>query len=267
MPKPQPEAANRKNAILLRLAADPRQLAAKSSALPTNPQARLAMLLGEIDEVVLPRVLHVTSGDPDAARLTAHLIVSHRRLIGIETQDRPKSLADTGRKAEPGAQALMFAARLVEIAEWRGDLSLSVSHRAAPPSHAEIACSVTALRQALDLPPSESACDRLQRLVEAQAVARLHWSGKSPQAQFSGTSAWRVTLQTIAYNYLKMHNHSKTDTHTGPLRTSLLRTEGLLIPIGTDLAIVMASLDRQGFAAVLPRQTGFDLIAAWQSRG
>ena len=258
MRQAQDDAATRKSALLARLAADPRQLAAERGVLPRSPEARLAMLLGAIDEIVLPRVLHVTSGEREAARL----IVSHRRLIaiarliGIETQDRPKAPTD------PGALARMFAARLVEIAEWRGDLSLSVGLRTTPPGRAEIACSVTALRQALALPPPESAFDRLQRLVEAQAVARLHWSRKSPQAQFSGTSAWRATLQTIAANYLKMQSHPRANARTGPLRA-----EGLLIPIGTDLGIVVACLDRQGFAAVLPRQTGLDLIAAWQSRG
>lgn len=252
MPQAKDDAASRKSALLARLAASPHQLAAARAALPGTPEARLEALLDEIDETVLPRVLHVTSG----SRETARLIVSHRRLIGIETQDRPKP------KADPDALAQVFAAGLAQIALWRGALSLSVSPRTAPPGRAERACSVAAIRQALALPPPENACDRLQRLVEAEAVARLHWSGNSPQARFSGTQAWRATLQMIAANYLKMQSQTRANVRTGPLRT-----EGLLIPVGTDLGIVVASFDRQGFAAVLSRQTGLDLIAAWQSRG
>lgn len=252
MPQAKDDAASRKSALLARLAASPHQLAAAHAALPGTPEARIEALLDEIDETVLPRVLHVTSGPREVARL----IVSHRRLIGIETQDRPKP------KPDPDALAQVFAGRLAQIAQWRGELSLSVSPRSAPPGRAGRACSVAAIRQALALPPPENACDRLQRLVEAEAVARLHWSGNSPQAQFSGTQAWRATLQTIAANYLKMQSQTRATARAGPQRA-----EGLLIPIGFDLGIVVASVDRQGFAAVLSRQTGLDLIAAWQSRG
>ena len=244
------DAANRRQALLLRLAAEPRKLAAMRSTLPSALQARLAVLLSEIDGVVLPRRLQVKSGALDVACL----IVSHRRLVNIEMQGRQETPTDNPTLAS------VFAVRLVEIAEWRGDLSLCVSRRVAPPGHVEIACSVASLRQALDLVMTESAFDRLQRLVEAQTLAQLRWTAGGAQVKFSGTPAFKTTLHTIAANYLRMLVHSRADGRAGAVRT-----EGLLIPVESHQAIVVASFDKQGFAAILPRQTSLDLIGAWQS--
>ena len=245
------EGTVRAEALLLRLATEPRPLAAERSALPEAAAARLVVLLREIDGIVLPRRLHVKSGPRELARLT----VSHRRLISIEMPGRPTPAPETTDLA--GA----FAARLVEIAEWRGDLALSVSRRSASPCRAEVACSVAALRQVLDVALTESAFDRLLRLVDGQALARLRWTAKGAQVQFSGTPALRTTLHAIASNCMKMWAQSRADARTGPVRT-----EGLFLPLEDDLGIVVASLQKQGFAAILPRKSGLDLISAWQSR-
>lgn len=245
------EGTDRAKALLLRLASEPRHLVAERSALPDTVPARLAVLLDEIDGIVLPRRLHVRSGPRDLARL----IVSHRRLVSLEMPGRATPTAETPDLA--GA----FAARLVEITEWRGDLSLAVTRRPAAPGRAEVACSVEALRQVLDVAMTESAFDRLLRLVDGQALARLRWTAKGAQVQFSGTPALRTTLHAIASNCMKMWAQSRADARTGPVRT-----EGLFLPLSDDLGIVVASLQKQGFAAILPRQAGLDLIAAWQSR-
>jgi hypothetical protein len=245
------DATSRRDALLLRLAAEPGEIAAERGILPGTLVARLDMILGEIDGIVLPRRLHIKSGPRDVARL----IVSHRRLVGVEMPGRPPISPDSPNLA------LSLAARLVEISEWRGEVSLSVSRRAVSPDHAEIACSVASLRQALDLAMTESAFDRLLRLAEVQTLAQLRWTARGAQVQFSGTPALRTTLHAIAANYMKMRVQSRADGRTGALRT-----EGLLIPVEPDLAIVVASLDKQGFAAILPREAGLELISAWQSR-
>ena len=100
----------------------------------------------------------------------------------------------------------------------------------------------------LELIETESAFDRLQRLAESQMLASLHWSETSTQPTFSGATSWQVTLGTISTRFLKMQAHSRADSRAGPVRT-----EGLLIPIGADLAVIVAGFDKQGFAAIYTR--------------
>lgn len=244
-------AADRRGALLLRLAAEPGTLAAERATLPPTLEARLDVLLKEVDGIVLPRSLQVTSGHQDVARL----IVSHRRLVGIKMPGRSPVPPD--RPDLPDA----LAARLIEIAKWRGPLSLSVSRRAAPSDHAQVACSVASLRSAVDLALTEGAYDRLLRHVETQAFALLAWTANGAQMQFTGAPALRTTLQEIAGSYLDMARKSRAEAKTGPVRT-----EGLMIPVEGDLAIVVAGFDKRGLVSVLSRKTALDLIAGWQSR-
>jgi hypothetical protein len=238
--------------LLQRLAAEPGALAAERRTLPGTLQARLAALLDAIDSIVLPRKLLVKSGHQEIG----HLIVSHRRLVDIEMPGRTS--------VPPGSTSLAFTlgTRLVEMAAWKGGLSLSVLRRGAAAGRAEIACSVPALRSALDVATTEGAYDQLIRLVETQTFALLRWTAKGAQVQFTGTPSLRTTLHAIAESYLDMAAKTRADARAGALRT-----EGLMIPVEGDLAIVVANFGKQGFVSVLPRQTALDLVAAWQSRG
>ena len=78
------EAVNRRAELLQRLKTDPTLLAAEHRFLPQGVGARLAMLLREIDEIVLPRVVRLNAGSRDVARL----IVSQRRLISVDMPGR-----------------------------------------------------------------------------------------------------------------------------------------------------------------------------------
>lgn len=243
------ETGNRRGELLARLSTDPRSLATRLQLLPSTVEARLSAFLTEIDEIVLPRVLHLHSGSRQVASLT----VSHRRLIGI---DMP------GRSAVPGdAKDLpdLFAARLVEIAETRGDFLLTVGRRPSHPNHAETACSVAALNQALALATTQNAFDRLLSQAGTQSIAQLVWSGTGTQPQFSGAPDWAVPLQRFANNYRAMATDHPADARVGPLRT-----EGLVIPLTAGRVLVIASLESRGFAVVLARQIGLELVASWQ---
>ena len=243
------EVGNRKGELLARLSTDPQYLATGRHLLPPTAEARLSTFLMEIDEIVLPRLLHLHSGPREVARLT----VSHRRLIGIDMSDRPA--VPGGAEDLPG----VFAARLVEIAQTRGELLLTVGRRPALPNHAETACSVTALNRALALVTTQNAFDRLLRQAGTQSFAQLVWSGTGAQPQFSGAPEWVAPLQRFAESYLAMGKDHRADARVGPLRT-----EGLVIPLTAAQVLVIASLESRGFVVILPRQIGLELIASWQ---
>ena len=249
-PGPWVEVGNRRGTLLARLATGPRSLAA-GPLLPPTLEARLAALLTEIDEIVLPRLLRLQSGPREVACLK----VSHRRLIAIDMPNRAALPANAGDL--PG----LLAARLVAVAETRGPLLLTVGRRTAPPTQAEPACSVAALREALALATTQTAFDRLLHQAGAQSAALLVWSETTPQPQFSGAPEWATALHGFAENYRAPHREHRADARVGPLRT-----EGLAFPLSEGLVLVLANLESRGFAAVLSRQIGLEMIASWQMR-
>ena len=240
---------NRRGALLARLASDPRQLTLVRQALPGLAEARLSALVQEIDETVLPRLLRLRSGARELARLT----VSQRRLVDIEMPGRapvPK---------EPDHLPHLFAARLLELADTTGELSIATARRPSHPNHAETACSVAALRQALAVAATRTAFDRLLPRIEAKSSARIVWSTSVAQSQFSGAPEWMVPLKLWAERFEAMNRQ-----HPGSARVGLQGTQGVAIPFATGQLLVMAGLDKRGFAAVLPTAVGLDIIASWQ---
>ena len=241
---------NRRDQLLARLSADPQKPATERRPLPRSVEARLVSLLTEIDETVLSRVLRLYSGP----REIAQLIISHRRLIDINLP---------GRAAIPAGaedQANLLATRLVEIAEMRGELSLTIGRRPAHPNQAENACSITSLGHALNVATTQNGFDRLLRQAAAMSVAQLIWSDDIAQPHFSGAHGWITLLRMFAEKYRTTGPVQKVGAAFGPLRT-----EGLAIPLTAGELLVIASLEKKGFAAILPRAEGLKLIAAWQS--
>jgi hypothetical protein len=245
------ESDDRRSEILARLGTDPRQLGVERRSFPQGVAARLAAMLKEIDETVLPRVLCLTSNRGEVARLT----VSHRRLIAVDLPGRPFAPRDTDTLPD------LMAARLVEIAETRTDLVLTIARRASVPDHAETACSVLALTKSLETATPQNAFDRLLDQASARCQARLLWSATNAQMHFSGAEDWKVPLQTLVANFRAMGRDRQVDARVGPLRT-----EGVAIPVDADRVVVIAVHDKKGFAVVLPREAGLAMIAAWQSR-
>ena len=233
-------------ARLARLSTDPKRLVAERRLLQSTLAARLRALLTEIDEIVLPRILHLHSGPHEIARL----VVANRRLIDIATSDHPTAGGD------PDDLAARCAARLVEIAGLRAPLSVTISRRVSQPNRVEAACSVDALELALGLSAAESDFDRLAQRIFSLATARLWWSEGSPRVQFSGATEWAGPLQTYAARYKKISEKPVVDGRIRPTDT-----EGLMIPISTLQILVIAIQGKRGFVAVLPRDAGLEAIA------
>jgi hypothetical protein len=243
--------ANRRGALLARLSAAPGQLAAERRLLPQGADARLEALLTEIDEIVLPRVLHLTSGAQDVA----WLVVSHRRLIDVEMPGITAVPNDAGSRPD------LLATRLIDIAKTRGALSATVGRRPVMPNHAETACSVTALRQALAQVTTETAFDRLLHQVKAPCIALTQWDAAGGGPRFSGPDSWMKPMKTLSERFLAMGRHLHGDARLGPQGT-----QGAAIPMPGQQILIMASLEQRGFAAVLPSDIGLRIISDWQRR-
>lgn len=243
-------AGNRSGDILMRLAADARALAAERRLLPRGVEARLAFLLREIDETVLPRLMRLFCAGREVARLT----VSQRSLIALDMPGRPSMPEDAADLVD------ICAPRLIELANLRSDLSLKVERRPAQPSRALAACSVPALTLAVALTSSQSAYDRLLRQAEARSFARLMWSEANPAAQFAGAPEWKALLATVADSYRGLRQAQGSGARFAPSQL-----DGLAVPVSEDKLLVMASVQGKGFAVILPSQSGLDMIAAWQS--
>ena len=241
------EAVSRRAELLHRLKTEPNLLAAERRFLPASVGARLAALLREVDEIVLPRVLRLNSGSRDVARL----IVSQRRLISVEMPGR----APIAHQTDSLADAMV--GRLVEIAETRGELSLTIGRRTSVPNHAETACSVAALRAALANAATRNGFEHQLRHASAQSSAQVLWSDGSSQTHFSGAPEWEAPLRALVERYRALGK-----SHPAA-RVSPQRTEGVVIPVDAQRVVVIASVETKGFAVVLPRKAGLELVAAW----
>ena len=242
------ETDSRRAELLRRLTTEPPKLAAERRTLPSAAGPRLTALLREIDEIVLPRVLRLTVGSKELARL----IVSHRRLIAVEMAGKPAAVQGSAGLAD------LLAARLVEIAETRAALALTITRRTAAPNHAEAACSVTSLRAALAEATAQGAFDRQLRNATANCSACLLWSDLTPQSHFSGTEVWAEPLKTLVQQFRAIARGNQNAARVSPVRT-----RGVVIPVDDTLVIVIASLETKGFAVVMPRKAGLDMVAAW----
>lgn len=242
------EAVGRKSELLRRLRTEPSVLASERRSFPAGAGPRLAALLRDIDETVLPRVLRLNDGPREVARLT----VSHRRLISVEVPGRLATVSH-----DLGLPDLL-AARLIDLVETRAGLSLTITRRQTVPKHAEPACSVASLRLALTGATPQAAFDRQLHHATARSQAQVVWSDQIPQIQVSGAEDWAEPLMTLVEHY----RNSGRGNRAAP-RMSPVRTQGVAIPVDDALVVVIASLETRGFAVVLPRKAGLDLIEAW----
>jgi hypothetical protein len=241
--------ADRKAALLARLAAEPVARPSAGVVLPQGSAARLAAIVAEIDETVLPRVLLLHVGRQEVGRIT----VSHRHVIAVDLPGRPRPASD------PDRFALLLAARFAEIAATPGELVLAIARRTGTPQGAEPSCSLAALRAALSAATTRTAFDRLRDLVSARAQAQLVWTDPGAPSQFSGLQDWAPTLQAMARAFEARAGLTTADALIGPQNA-----EGLAFPISGQQILILARLDRQGLAAVMPFAAGLAAIAAWQ---
>lgn len=242
---------DRKAALLQRLhGAEPPRAAGAGFALPEGAPARLAALLREIDETVLPRILSLHCGGTEAGRIS----VSHRHVIAVDLAAQPA--------AQSGSLAQRCASGLTTLAEMSGPLTLWTLRRSGVPGHAEPALSVSALQAALASSPTGNAFERLHDLLRRTALARLEWAGPNPRPQFSGLPDWAPALQNLAAASI-----TGAQSPAKGAQISRPRTEGLAIPLSGQQILILARLDQSGIAALMPFAAGLEAITAWQRGG
>lgn len=226
-------AGGRADEVLALLAADD---VAVGHMLPPDPTARLARITREIDETVLPRVLLLRAGGVEIGRIAVA-----RRRVGAVTlpglQDEP-----------PTARSL--AARLAGIAAAPGDIALTVLRAPTGPGADGTGCPVADLRAALASTGAHCGLDRLKALLLARDAARLTWAEGDTGAQFSGAAEWQPALTHLAAAF-------RSAVRRGP------GAEGMAIPLSGQQVVILARLDHQGLAAVLPLVLGLDALGAW----
>ena len=235
--------------LLCRFSTSAQQLAAEYEKLPDSPDSRLRNLLAEIDETVLSRCVTLRAADKTVARLT----ISNRRLVAIDMSD----------KATPQAQSQSiadhFAECLVAIAMISAPLSVTADRRPAQSDSLESTCSVSALKSALGQDAGQSAFEQFAQVIAPQAIARVSWSASAAHPDFSGKPDWQDLLEAYAREFRNRGKGGRSGTHFEPDET-----EGVVIPLSPDLALVIAGVADQGIAAVLSQTAGFEAIAAWQ---
>jgi hypothetical protein len=241
---------------LLRLAATPGQLAAERHAVPDAQHARLLTILREIDETVLPRCVDLCIDRNPVARLT----ISQRRLVRLELARRGALRAD------PSVMVRVLADALSALSALPGSMSMVVRRRAVATPSPETACSVAQLRLALavDLQGQGTAqeaagLDRLAETLERTAQATCRWtSGQAPLA-FAGAPEWTEQLARAADRF-----RQRSDGGPDNRRFGAQRTQGLAVPLGEGLLLVLAGQGNGGLAAVMPETDGMAAIAHWQ---
>lgn len=217
--------------VLALLAGD---VAPAGQVLPQGAATRLDRITREIDETVLPRVLLLRAGGQEIGSIA----VSRRRVVGVTLP---------GLTQEPPSGRLV-AERLARIVAHPGDLALTILRGAADPGAAGAGCSVPDLRAALANAVSHGGFDRLSARLLSRDAARLTWDEGNAAAPFSGAAEWQPALRHLAAAF-------RTSAGAG--------AEGLAIPLSGQQVVILARLDRQGLAAVLPLAFGLDAIGAW----
>lgn len=240
---------SRLDGLLYRFSTSAQQLAAEYGKLPDSPDSRLRSLLAEIDETVLSRCVTLRAADQTVARLT----ISNRRLVAV---DMP---GNANPQAKSQSTADYFAQCLVAIATTGAPLSVTADRRPAQSDSLETTCSVRTLKSALGHDAGQSTFEQFAQMIAPQMIAQLSWSASAAQPDFTGEPDWQDLLQAYAREFRNRGKGNRSGAHFEPDET-----EGVVIPLSADQALVIAGVADQGIAAILPQAAGLEAIAAWQ---
>ena len=236
--------------VLSRLSTEPSALAKERKSLPSAPRARLNVLLREIDETVLARIVRVRSPEGELALLD----IANRRLLGMTLVGRDASLAG------PLADDVMaFAESLLDICQKATGYTVerpSVRDRNLGDASSY---AVPALRDAMGLDHKACSIDLLSQMIEPHAVSMLTWESGFEQVVFTGAENLRAKHEAHtrrALDSIAASQKAKT-TFGGDV-------SGVAIPVSKAFVFVLASTPEKGLSGFLPTSKGLKAISDWQ---
>lgn len=232
---------------LRRLSTQPRILARERRDLSTHPRQRLERLLNEIEEIVLPRSLHIQGSGEDIAVLH----VANRRLHSMSLIDEPqeyRSLSNTSLND--------IAMRVLAISKEMTEMRVKTLSSEVVTSEAATTISVSSLREALEIGHHHCNVDHLSRLLAPHAIASLNWVQDASHPEFQGDAKWEAVMtdcsQRIQSDY--------SDPVTAPSGTTGFAT----LLTQTEVIIVACDADK-GICRIVPMAEGLRAISNWQT--
>ncbi|MFY0312565.1 hypothetical protein ACFMBG_22025 [Leisingera sp. D0M16] len=236
---------------LRRLAEPVQALPARTQHAATGGQPLIDALLREISETVLPREITLSIGQTPAAVLTA----AHRRLAGLTLG----GTAEAGAAPEdPAAAAELFAARLRRLEVEAAGAGFSLGRRPCKAPEGAGSCTPEMLQEALAA-PARSPLSSFRAAAADQALAWIH-CGPGRQTPVTGGPAPLLDqLQAVRSTF------TASATRPGSAKIPARKPDCLLLPVSSEIRILVASHEDELLFLALPPKAVPGLIETWNS--
>ena len=215
------------------------KLAVERSMAVSDPSARLRLVLQEIDETVLPRILVI---DIDGAEY-AKLRVSNRRLRQIA----PCAVALKADLNDIESVALW----LLDLALVKGAMSLRSMRGEDTETSQDAKYSAASLMATLQ---GRDPADRLVRMLACDPFSVLTWQNSISDAAVDGDNAYHALLRSCAEECLAVSSTSL------PQATPY----GMAFEMADDRIMVVSGTPAQGVAFIAARADVLRAISRWQ---
>ncbi|MBM1218765.1 hypothetical protein JQU17_01035 [Ponticoccus sp. SC2-23] len=242
-------AADRLRAALIRLGLDREALQDTMGCKADGPDQALRLVAEEIDEVVLPRRIEVTTKGSAAGVLVA----ANRRLIGITPP-----AGDTIEEGDAEAAALRHAASIRRIAERSGGITLNTLGRASNAGLGGASCSAEALMRAGKSFGHEARITQfLERITPRVSGWRCHL-GDSGETYAHGPDEIRSRLGAI--DAALAHSPGRCGSQE---RLERAGPSSAALAIGPGIQAVVARDGRSRLLAAIPDSALGSVLESW----
>lgn len=237
--------------VLRRLSTQPQVLSQERQSIPVVPRERLEVLLREIDEIVLPRMLWIQANGTEVAALT----IANRRLSAL-TRMNGSSKQTAGQYSDANELAM----QLLEISKFVTSIRVTPLQSDQQRAEEGSSVSVAALRVALGLDQQACEIDQFSELLEADAEAKLIWTGVYSSPSFSGADTWHSSMEACAKRAMKIINVSD-----GGSDLEQTDAKGFAMPVSENKILVLACNSNKGLCYIVPKSEGLKAVSNWQT--
>lgn len=220
-------------------------LASERRELPAKITNRLQSFLREIDETILPRNFDILRDDKPVARM----VIENQCLVGLELPAGKSVLVRSGDVPRAIADILRISGQISIIAQGRPTENYTP----------KTSFTSTRLKSAMEVTPDGTPFDFFVQVMHPLAIAQLTCTQADPTAKFQGDTTWQELLTT----YVQGYRFPKV-AKQGTVRFEPRETEGVMVPLGPDHVLIMASLGHETQAVVTDRTKGIKALDRWQ---